>query len=134
MVLQYWGIDRDWDALARELDYSLDEGTEFDRLALLSGVVSLPVRSVEDLDAFLARAIPVIANLLVSGPGVLGYDKRVPFLHAVVVLAVDAETVAFSDPMRLVEQGTSDHRVCSKQEFVTAWRGGWAIRVRGVGR
>lgn len=129
MVCQFWDLAKSWSEIVAELDYSVDDGTPFSNVAWLSGVRVLPVVALRDIRVHLANAPPhpVIANLYIQGPEVLGYTAQVHMLHAVVVVGIEAEQVTFFDPLSLVQRSTTDPTECDLYSFEDAWLGGWVI-------
>jgi hypothetical protein len=128
MVLQYWGIEREWRELGAELDYSVDDGTPFENVRYVSGVRSLRVGAVAEIEQFLERGIPVVANLEIGDAAVLGYHSHRRFLHAVVVVKIDADAAELYDPQSLVQLSSTAPRRCGVVDFERCWRSGWAIR------
>jgi hypothetical protein len=131
MVCEYLEVDYSWKGLADQLDFDSQCGTPFDNIASLSGIRVTPVTAVEEVEGHFTASepAPVIANLLIVDDEVLGYGLAfASSLHAVVVLAIDAYQVTFSDPLSHAMLSTESHRVCSRADFEQAWLGGYALR------
>jgi hypothetical protein len=127
MVCQYLGIDKDRDEIDEELGYSVDVGTGFPRVGLLSGLLANYERSFEDAAIYVDRGLPVIAHIWIEDPSVLGYCADRPFLHAVTVVCVEAVTVGFFDPDSVTQRSTSELRSCRRDDFERAWIEGWVL-------
>jgi hypothetical protein len=131
IVCEYLGLDKEWDEICEELDYHVASGTEFERIAYLSGVEHVVVRDTADIEFYLGRPplTPVIANLYVPDTAVLGYSVSADIpLHAVVVVGIDEREVRFIDPLSHVQKSTFAPQVCRRLDFNRAWMEGYVLR------
>jgi hypothetical protein len=127
MVCLYVGIERDRDQIDGELGYTIDRGTNTDRVGFLSGMLVSHLESVDEAAIHLERGLPVIAHLQIVDPTVLGYYSSDPFLHAVTVVGVESATVVHFDPDSLTQLSTSHPRTCARGDFERAWLEGWVL-------
>jgi ABC-type bacteriocin/lantibiotic exporter with double-glycine peptidase domain len=127
MVCAFLEVQKTPEEIERELDYSVDVGTPFENLALLSGVRILQVRSIEEAARELERGLPTIADLRIEDSAVLGYWGCAPSLHAVVLVGVEDDQVMFFDPLSLVQLSTCGPTLCSRASFERVWLSGWLL-------
>jgi ABC-type bacteriocin/lantibiotic exporter with double-glycine peptidase domain len=125
MVFSYLGLEYEQDALERDLDYSADTGTPFDNIGNLLGVRAIRVRSLTDAEEHIARGRPVIAAIWADRT-VVSYTERV-FQHAVVIVAIDAFEIRFSDPDSSWRLGTVNPLTCRRADFEAAWEAGFVL-------
>jgi ABC-type bacteriocin/lantibiotic exporter with double-glycine peptidase domain len=128
MVCAFLGVDKDSAEIDEEVGYSIDDGTPFESIEYLKGVLAFKVSSVDEAALELERGLPTIANLRITTPEVLGYAASQPYLHAVVVVDVQTDAVRFFDPDAQNQLSTSGPTECTREPFERAWRSGWVLR------
>jgi ABC-type bacteriocin/lantibiotic exporter with double-glycine peptidase domain len=125
VICEYLGLEKRREEIEDELGYSVDDGTPFQNVQLLSGVHTIPIASLEEAVDQIEQGVPVIADLRIDDPAVLGYAGSGPFKHAVVIVGIEATEVLFFDPLRLAPPG--DPTAFYRAAFERAWQSGWAV-------
>jgi len=127
MICEFLGIQKERADIEDELGFSVDIGTPFGNVRLLSQVRAFSVASVKDAVNELERGLPVIAHLRIANAAVLGYSAEGAFLHAVVLVGADLNSVILFDPLSQVLLSTTSPTCCPRAVFEDAWLEGYVL-------
>jgi ABC-type bacteriocin/lantibiotic exporter with double-glycine peptidase domain len=131
MICEYLALRKGREEIEEEIGYSVDDGTPFQNVFLLSGVRTVLIPSLQEAANQIERRLPVIADLRIDDNQVLGYAGEGPFDHAVVIVGVESAEVRFFDPLSWVRIGTGGPTSCDRAAFERAWLSGWVLTSHG---